>query len=76
MALRELYSNFSTGISPFYTNIITDVKRGVRQDVTISPIIFTATIENAMRKLEWDGMGVKVDGWNYTICALLMTSYW
>ncbi|KAK6742775.1 hypothetical protein RB195_010191 [Necator americanus] len=34
------------------------------------------TIENAMRKLEWDGMGVKVDGWNYTICALLMTSYW
>ncbi|KAK6755862.1 hypothetical protein RB195_014324 [Necator americanus] len=29
---------------------------------TISPKIFTATIENAMRKLEWDDMGVKVDG--------------
>ncbi|KAK6765694.1 hypothetical protein RB195_025544 [Necator americanus] len=28
-ALRELYSNFTTGISPFYTNIIIDVKRGV-----------------------------------------------
>ncbi|KAK6740236.1 hypothetical protein RB195_008606 [Necator americanus] len=60
--LRELYSNFTTGISPFYKNIIIDVKRGVRQGDTISPKIFTATLENAMRKLEWDDMGVKVDG--------------
>ncbi|KAK6755827.1 hypothetical protein RB195_014298 [Necator americanus] len=29
---------------------------------TISPKIFTATLENAMRKLEWDDMGVKIDG--------------
>ncbi|KAK6749731.1 hypothetical protein RB195_002002 [Necator americanus] len=28
---------------------------------TISPKIFTATLENAMRNLEWDDMGVKVD---------------
>ncbi|KAK6737188.1 hypothetical protein RB195_019714 [Necator americanus] len=60
--LRELYSNFTTGISPFYKNIIIDVKRGVRQSDTISPKIFTATLENAMRKLEWDDMGVEVDG--------------
>ncbi|KAK6757302.1 hypothetical protein RB195_015244 [Necator americanus] len=33
--LRELYSNFMTGISPFYKNIIIDVKRGVRQGDTI-----------------------------------------
>ncbi|KAK6742512.1 hypothetical protein RB195_010028 [Necator americanus] len=50
--LRELYSNFTTGISPFYKNIFIDVKRGVRQGDTISPKIFTATLENAMRKLE------------------------
>ncbi|KAK6732146.1 hypothetical protein RB195_016494 [Necator americanus] len=73
--LRELYSNFTTGISPFYKNIIIDVKRGVRQGDTISPKIFTATLENAMRKLEWDDMGVKIDGRQLTICALLMTSY-
>ncbi|KAK6750712.1 hypothetical protein RB195_002593 [Necator americanus] len=60
--LRELYSNFTTIISPFYKNIIIDVKRAVRQGDTISPKIFTATLENAMRKLEWDDMGVKVDG--------------
>ncbi|KAK6734163.1 hypothetical protein RB195_017750 [Necator americanus] len=29
---------------------------------TIPSKIFTATLENAMRKLEWDYMGVKVDG--------------
>ncbi|KAK6765149.1 hypothetical protein RB195_025187 [Necator americanus] len=60
--LRELYRNFTTGISLFYKNIIIDVKRGVRQGDSISPKIFTTTIENAMRKLELDDMGVKVDG--------------
>ncbi|KAK6767015.1 hypothetical protein RB195_026343 [Necator americanus] len=60
--LRELYSNFTNGISPFYKNIIIDVKRGVRQVDTISPKTFTATLKNAMRKLEWDDRGVKVDG--------------
>ncbi|KAK6760415.1 hypothetical protein RB195_021762 [Necator americanus] len=49
--LRELYSNFTSGILPFYKDIIIDVKRGVQGD-TISPKIFTATLENAMRKLE------------------------
>ncbi|KAK6756311.1 hypothetical protein RB195_014615 [Necator americanus] len=29
---------------------------------TSSPKIFKATLENAMRKMEWDDMGVKVDG--------------
>ncbi|KAK6761832.1 hypothetical protein RB195_022789 [Necator americanus] len=60
--LRELYSNFTTRVSPYYKNIIVDLKRGVRQGDTISPRIFTATLENAMRKLEWDDMGMKVDG--------------
>ncbi|KAK6740804.1 hypothetical protein RB195_008950 [Necator americanus] len=60
--LRMLCSNFTTGISQFYKNIIIDVKRGVRHGDTISPKIFTATLENAMRKLEWDDTGVKNDG--------------
>ncbi|KAK6763720.1 hypothetical protein RB195_024157 [Necator americanus] len=45
--LRELYSNFTTGISPFHKNIIIDVKRRVRQGDTVSPKIFTATLQNA-----------------------------
>ncbi|KAK6758788.1 hypothetical protein RB195_016177 [Necator americanus] len=54
--------NFTTGISTFYKNIITDVKRGVRQGDTISPKTFTATLENAIRRLEWGDMEAKVDG--------------
>ncbi|KAK6762000.1 hypothetical protein RB195_022916 [Necator americanus] len=50
--LRESYSNFTTGISPFYKNIIIDVKKGFRQGNTISPKIFTATLENSLRKLD------------------------
>ncbi|KAK6763940.1 hypothetical protein RB195_024323 [Necator americanus] len=60
--LRELCSNFTTEISPFYKNIIIDVKRRVRLGDTASPKIFAATLENAMRKMEWDDMGVKIDG--------------
>uniref|UniRef100_A0A0K0DAM3 Reverse transcriptase domain-containing protein n=1 Tax=Angiostrongylus cantonensis TaxID=6313 RepID=A0A0K0DAM3_ANGCA len=61
--LRELCNNFTTKISPFYNDINVDVKRGVRQGDTISPKLFTATLQNVMRTLEWDNMGVKIDGW-------------
>uniref|UniRef100_A0A158P9W6 Dscam n=1 Tax=Angiostrongylus cantonensis TaxID=6313 RepID=A0A158P9W6_ANGCA len=60
--LRELYKNFTTKISPFYNDINVDIKRGVRQGYTISPKLFTATLQNVMRALEWDNMGVKIDG--------------
>ncbi|KAE9416563.1 hypothetical protein Angca_007501, partial [Angiostrongylus cantonensis] len=59
--LRELYKDFTTKISPFYNDINVDVKRGVRQGDTISPKLFTATLQNVMRTLEWDSMGVKID---------------
>ncbi|KAK6736563.1 hypothetical protein RB195_019322 [Necator americanus] len=60
--LRELYSNSTTKISPLYNDVVIYVKKGVRQSDTISPKIFCAILENAVRGLEWDDMGVKVDG--------------
>ncbi|EYB88455.1 hypothetical protein Y032_0246g18 [Ancylostoma ceylanicum] len=59
---RELYSNFTTRISQFYDDIIIDVRRGVRQGDTMSPKLFTATLEYVMRRLELDNVGVRVDG--------------
>ncbi|KAE9416392.1 hypothetical protein Angca_007532, partial [Angiostrongylus cantonensis] len=50
--LRELYNNFTTKISPFYNDINVDVKTGVSQGDTISPKLFTATLQNVMRTLE------------------------
>ncbi|KAE9419172.1 hypothetical protein Angca_009829, partial [Angiostrongylus cantonensis] len=60
--LRELYKNFTTKISLLYDDINVDVKRGVSQGDTISLKLFTATLQNVMRALEWDNMGVKIDG--------------
>uniref|UniRef100_A0A7I4Z2I0 Reverse transcriptase domain-containing protein n=1 Tax=Haemonchus contortus TaxID=6289 RepID=A0A7I4Z2I0_HAECO len=60
--LRELYNNFTTRISPFYKGVIIKVKREVRQGDTISRKLFNAALENVMRHMEWESMGVKVDG--------------
>ncbi|KAK6752238.1 hypothetical protein RB195_003576 [Necator americanus] len=56
-------SILATGVLQFYYNIIIDVERGPGD--TISPSVFTLTLENAVKppgKLEWDDIGVKVDG--------------
>ncbi|VDO79201.1 unnamed protein product [Heligmosomoides polygyrus] len=59
--LRELYSGFTTKISPIHNDVI-DVKTRVQQGYTISQKLFSATLENIMRELEWEEMGEKVDG--------------
>ena len=38
------------------------IKRGVRQEDTISPKLFTATLESIFRRLNWENKGVKIDG--------------
>ena len=38
------------------------IKRGVRQGDAISPKLFTATLENIFRRLNWENKGVKIDG--------------
>ncbi|EPB72494.1 reverse transcriptase [Ancylostoma ceylanicum] len=53
---------FTTRISPFYDEITIDVRGGVRQGDAVSPKLLTATLEGVMRRLEWDKMGVRVDG--------------
>ena len=37
------------------------MKRGVRQGDTISPKLFTATLESIFRRLHWENKGVKID---------------
>ena len=38
------------------------IKRGIRQRDTISPKLFTATLESIFRRLNWENKGVKIDG--------------
>ncbi|VDO95004.1 unnamed protein product [Heligmosomoides polygyrus] len=46
---------------PFYNDVVIDLKR-VRQGDIISPKLFSATLENVMRELEGEDVGVKDDG--------------
>ena len=48
--------NFSCGTNPIKIN------RGVRQGDSISPKLFTATLENVFKNLNWEGKGVNIDG--------------
>ncbi|VDP51000.1 unnamed protein product [Heligmosomoides polygyrus] len=52
-ALQELCSGFLTKISPFYNDVVIVVERGDRQGDTISPKLFSATLEGAIRELKW-----------------------
>ena len=38
------------------------IRRGVRQGDTISPKLFTATLDSIFRRLNWENNGVKIDG--------------
>ena len=38
------------------------IKRGVRQGDTISPKLFTATLESIFKRLNWENKGMKIDG--------------
>ena len=49
------------------------IKRGVRQGDTISPKLFTATLESIFRRLNLENKGVKIDGNFSPISASLMT---
>uniref|UniRef100_A0A0K0CT10 Reverse transcriptase domain-containing protein n=1 Tax=Angiostrongylus cantonensis TaxID=6313 RepID=A0A0K0CT10_ANGCA len=54
--LRELYKYFITN----FINV--DFKRGFRHGDTILSKLFTDTLQNVMRTLQRDNMGVKIDG--------------
>ncbi|VDO36074.1 unnamed protein product [Heligmosomoides polygyrus] len=50
-----------TMILSFYNDIVYDLRREVREEDNISLKLFSATLGNVMRELEWEGTGVKVD---------------
>ena len=38
------------------------IKKGVRQGDTISPMLFTACLEEVFKLLDWEGLGVRING--------------
>ena len=60
--LEDLYTDSSVTVHLHKESEKIRIKRGVRQGDTISPKLFTATLESIFRRLNWENKGVKIDG--------------
>ena len=62
--LKHIYtdSSLTVGLHLHKESEKIRIKRGVRQGDTISPKLFTATLESIFRRLNWENKGVKIDG--------------
>ena len=60
--LKDIYTDSSVTVHLHKESEKIRIKKGVRQGDTISPKLFTATLESIFRRLNWENKGVKVDG--------------
>ncbi len=60
--LKDIYTDSSVTVHLHKESEQIRIKRGVRQGDTISPKLFTATLESIFRRLNWENKGVKIDG--------------
>ena len=62
--LKDTYTDSSVTVHLHKESEKIRIKRGVRQGDTISPKLFTATLESIIlfRRLNWENKGVKIDG--------------
>ena len=60
--LKDIYTDSSVTVHLHKESEKIRIKRGVRQGDTISPKLFTATLESIFRMLNEENRGVKIDG--------------
>ena len=60
--LKDIYTDSSVTVHLHKESEKIRINRGVRQGDTISPKLFTATLESIFRRLNWENKGVKIDG--------------
>ena len=59
---KDIYTDSSVTVHLHKESEKIRIKRGVRQGDTISPKLFTTTLETIFRRLNWENNGVKIDG--------------
>ena len=60
--LKDIYTDSSVTVHLHKASEKMRIKRGVRKGDTISPKLFSATLESIFRRLNLENKGVKIDG--------------
>jgi len=60
--LQNCYEGCTTKLVPFQRRVIVPIQKGVRQGDPISPNLFAAVLEEVIKKCNWSGYGVNIDG--------------
>ena len=60
--LKDIYTDSSVTVHLHKESEKIRIKRGVRQGDTISPKLFTATLESIFRRINWENKGVRIGG--------------
>ncbi|KAE9416458.1 hypothetical protein Angca_003584, partial [Angiostrongylus cantonensis] len=60
--LSDCYRNCTTEIQLFHRSLTIPIGKGVRQGDTISPKLFSASLQWIMKSLDWDEKGIRIDG--------------
>ena len=60
--IKHIYENGTSIIRLHKDTNEIKIAKGVRQGDTISPKLFTASLESIFRKTDWEGKGINIDG--------------
>lgn len=64
--LQKIYAEAKAKVSVNGVEMEIEINRGVRQGDTISPQLFTLTLDYAVKKLNWEKYGIRINGTNIT----------
>ena len=62
MVIEDIYKASTASVRLHKISNKIPIGKGVRQGDTISPILFIACLEEIFRKLDWEDLGINVDG--------------